>query len=284
MAFDNLKKDASERIIIAAHRGECGGNIPCNTLVSYEIALSHGADMIEVDVTRSIDGTLWILHPGMEKVHLNYHGPEGASSLPELHDDQIRELRYVNYDRAYTQFGLCTFNEVLEQFKGRAYINVDKFWDNPKEISEAIRKYDMTDQVLVKTSPNERNLRMIENFAPDINYMPVCNSSNKDIHFELLKRKINYVGMEVIFPDEKDEIASPEWTERLHSDGKLVWVNAIIYDVRHQLSGGHSDDTAFTVSRDYGWGWLADRGYDIIQTDWTQDLALYLDKTGKRYK
>ena len=35
MSFD-LKKDASERIIIAAHRGECGGNIPCNTIAGDE--------------------------------------------------------------------------------------------------------------------------------------------------------------------------------------------------------------------------------------------------------
>ena len=75
MSFD-LKKDASERIIIAAHRGECGGNIPCNTITAYEIAVSHGADMIEVDVNRSADDTLWILHPKMEQRHLNYAGPE----------------------------------------------------------------------------------------------------------------------------------------------------------------------------------------------------------------
>lgn len=31
-----------------------------------------------------------------------------------------------------------------------------------------------------------------------------------------------------------------------------------------------------------GWGWLADRGYDIIQTDWTLALKTYLEKTGRR--
>ena len=81
MAF-NLMKDASERIIVAAHRGECGGNIPCNTMAAYEIAVRHGADMIEVDLNKSADGTLWILHPKMEYRHLNYLGTEGKVSLP----------------------------------------------------------------------------------------------------------------------------------------------------------------------------------------------------------
>ena len=98
MTFD-IKKDAAERIIIVAHRGSCGGNIPCNTLASYGIAVSHGADMIEVDVNKSADGTLWILHPKMEYRHLNYLGTEGKTSLSELTDEEIRRLRYVNYDR-----------------------------------------------------------------------------------------------------------------------------------------------------------------------------------------
>ena len=33
-----------------------------------------------------------------------------------------------------------------------------------------------------------------------------------------------------------------------------------------------------------GWGWLADRGFDIIQTDWALPLRMYLDETGKRAK
>ena len=63
--------EAKENIIIVAHRGACGGNIPCNTVASYEIALKQGADMIEVDVSCSRDGKLFLFHPGMEIAHLN---------------------------------------------------------------------------------------------------------------------------------------------------------------------------------------------------------------------
>ena len=53
---------------------------------------------------------------------------------------------------------------------------------------------------------------------------------------------------------------------------------------KEQLAGGHSDDTAFTVSEDYGWGWLADRGFDFIQTDWPMMLIDYLKRTDKYFK
>lgn len=283
MAFDNLMKDASQRIIVAAHRGECGGNIPCNTITAYEIAVSHGADMIEVDVSRSADNTLWILHPKMEMRHLGYQGPEGLQSITQLSDARIRELRYLNYDRDFTQFGLCTFDEVLERFKGRCYINVDKFWENPKEISDAIKAHGMLDQIVVKSSPKPELFDLMEEYAPEVCYLPILKTPG-DVHEDLMKRKMNYVGCEVVFDNENEGVGSVEYIDKLHKDNKLVWVNAIIYNYKAQLSAGHSDDTSFTVGPDYGWGWLADRGYDIIQTDWTQSMIIYLNETGKRYK
>ena len=70
----HLKKSAAEKILIAAHRGSFGGNIPCNTIASYEIALKQGADIIEVDVEMGGDGKLYIFHPTMEPHHLCAQG------------------------------------------------------------------------------------------------------------------------------------------------------------------------------------------------------------------
>ena len=63
-----------------------------------------------------------------------------------------------------------------------------------------------------------------------------------------------------------------------------MWANAIIYNYKVQLAAGHSDDTSLTVDPDLGWGWLADRGYDIIQTDWVLAMRQYLESTGKRQR
>ena len=40
----SIQETAQHKIITVAHRGVFGGNIPCNTLTSYEIALHQGAD------------------------------------------------------------------------------------------------------------------------------------------------------------------------------------------------------------------------------------------------
>ena len=176
----SIQETAQHKIITVAHRGVFGGNIPCNTLTSYEIALHQGADMIEIDVDKTADDQLVIFHPGMEWPHLRYKG-----SIRDLTYAEIKEkIRYVNIDDEPTEYTLCTLDEVLETFKNRCFINVDKFWDNPKIISDAIRRHNMTDQIIVKTRPTPEMLNIIETYASDIQYMPVIKEDT--IHEELL--------------------------------------------------------------------------------------------------
>ena len=104
----NLFESAQERLLIVAHRGSCAGNIPCNTMAAYKVALAQGADMIEVDANMSADGTLYSFHPEMEKLHLR-----SDVTIPNLRDEEIRALRYVNYDHARTQFGVATMEESI---------------------------------------------------------------------------------------------------------------------------------------------------------------------------
>lgn len=271
----NLYEKSKENIIVVAHRGAAGGNIPCNTLAAYEIALKQGADMIEVDVSCSRDGKLFLFHPGMELAHLNR-----LMCLGKMKYSRVAKQHYVNYDKTKTQFGIADFDDFLEQFKGRCYINIDKFWSNPEKIYNAIKRHGMIDQMLVKSKPSEKVFTVLEQLAPDIPFMPIVREEHP-VHERLLKSNINYVGVEVLFKKDDSPLAGEEFIEKMHRDKILVWANAIIYDYKEQLSGGHSDDTALTVSEDYGWGWLADRGFDLIQTDWTMMLVDYLRRTGK---
>lgn len=277
MLFD-LRETAKNHRIIVAHRGVSGGNIPCNTMTAYEIALKQGADMIETDLSMTADGELVIFHPKMEKHHFNMDVNLAAMTAKE-----VSELRYVNYDDTPTQFGVLKFDELLEAFKGRCYINIDKFWGAPEAIYRAIKRHGMTDQVLVKSALSEEVLSVLESVAPELPFMPIVKEAHP-AHEALMNRNVNYVGVEVLFKKDDSILATDEFFEKMHKDGKLVWVNSIIYNTKVQLSGGHSDDSALSDSMEYGWGWLGDRGFDIIQTDWPIMLINYLKETGRYYK
>ena len=275
MHFD-LQHDALSRTLITAHRGVWGGNIPGNTLASFEIALRQGADMIELDVSNSSDGELFVFHPGMEHVFLH-----SDRELPDVTASEIRELRFRNSDSTPTQFGINTFDEALEALKGRCYINVDKFWNNVDAIVKAIRRHNMMDQILVKTRPDENVYRYLEENAPDVNYMVILKDHD-DQSEQLLKRKLHYAGAEVLFANEESELASSSYVERMHKAGLLVWVNAIVYNHKTVLTAGHNDDISVVGRMDEGWGWLLDKGYDIIQTDWPMMLKAYINQRNAR--
>ena len=274
MKFD-LRDAASKRLLLVAHRGVWGGNIPCNTIPAYKTALAQGADMIEIDVDRTADGKLIVFHPGMERAFLGFN-----DSLRRHNWDFVKQLRYQNIDNVPTQFGIETLDDVLEEFKGKCFINVDKFWERPKEISDVIRAHGMTDQVLVKTGVQDKYLDIVEEFCADMPYMAIVKSETEIAVAR--KRKINYVGTEVLFEKDTDPLASPEFIEAQHLQDLLVWCNTIVYNYRRVLSGGHNDDTAVLGDPEKGWGWVADRGFDLIQTDRVLELALFLEKTGRR--
>ena len=69
-----------------------------------------------------------------------------------------------------------------------------------------------------------------------------------------------------------------EYIESHHKKGRLLWCNAIVYNYKTVLSAGHTDDVAVLGDPDKGWGWIVDRGFDMIQTDWTLLLRNYLDQ------
>ncbi len=278
MDFD-LRASAKEKLLLVAHRGVSAGNIPCNVIPAYEAAVLQGADMIEIDVDMSADGELFIFHPGMEHAHLNKSGID----ITKMTAEQVRALRFVNFDNTPTQFGLNTLDEVLETFKGRCYINVDKYWEHPKEITEHIRAHGMTEQILVKTGAGKDYWDIIETYAPDTQYMVIVNRDGEEIHKELMRRHINYMGQELTFADDDSPLCSEAYLNRLRRDNILSWVNTLVYDYRAVLAGGHNDDISI-LHPEQGWGWCAEKGFDFIQTDWTLMCREYLEKRGLLYR
>ena len=53
MKFD-FRESAKDHVLIVAHRGMPGGNVPCNTLPAYEMALRQGADIVERELYRGL--------------------------------------------------------------------------------------------------------------------------------------------------------------------------------------------------------------------------------------
>src|SRR5580704_17646470 len=89
------------------HRG-AAGHAPENTLLSIETALSLGAEVIEIDVHRSRDGQLIVMHDDRVVRTTN-----GSGYIRDLTLAQLRALE------------VPTLPEVMQAVKGRASLMIE---------------------------------------------------------------------------------------------------------------------------------------------------------------
>ncbi|MBQ2809886.1 MAG: glycerophosphodiester phosphodiesterase family protein [Clostridia bacterium] len=270
--FENRKEKGSPFLV--AHRGVCGANVPCNTIASYKIALSQGADVVEIDVARSSDGVHYVFHPGMEHVFLG-----SSRQISEMTSSEVDEMFLLNQDHVKTSYKVPYLKDVLTLLKGKAYINVDKFWTDVEGISRVIRECGVEDQVIIKTYPNPSVMADIEKYASDFMFMTMAWGKD-DTSEGLLERNINVIGAEVLFSRDSDECISEEYIAKMHNLGLLVWVNSIIYNEADVISAHHTDDISLYDDPEKGWGWILDKNVDFIQTDWLLMLKDYIAKRG----
>lgn len=257
--------------LIATHRGMVCGNIPHNTLPAFEIALRHGTHILETDVTMNKEGQLFIFHPRQEnnQLKMDIH-------IEQMTEAEIRELRYVNDCRAITEWGILTLDEFLETFKNRCLINLDHGWDFFPELIQKVRNHKMENQILLKSPSKLEFFKAIEELAPDMMFMPIIKEETMALAAQLEHMDVNYVAAELVFPSEDSPLVQETYIRSHHDAGRLLWVNTILYNYLKPLSGGHTDDVAVMGDPDKGWGWNIDKGFDIIQTDWTMALRSYL--------
>ena len=264
--FENAKNGP----LVCAHRGSAAGNVPCNTLAAFAAALMQGADMIELDVALSADGKHYVFHPGMEKAHLRTRGLLRTSSAKK-----IDRLRFYNPDDTKTQYGVNTLAEAFDFLRGKCYINVDKFWTDVHGISRAIRESGVEKQVVVKTGASVAELSQVKKYASDFMFMPIVRSAD-DVTDRLCAQGVNCIGAEVLFKTLSEPCCSPEYIDEMHRKGRILFVNAEVYDIRAVISAGLTDDLSVTEGPEAGWGRLADMGFDVIQTDWAGLVKSYL--------
>ena len=104
------------RPLVIAHRG-ASGERPENTLSAYALAVEQGADMIEIDLHRSLDGVVMIHHDA----ELARLGGEGA-----IEDRTAAELAGLNAaPGAADHERIPTLVDVLEAFGDRIEFNLE---------------------------------------------------------------------------------------------------------------------------------------------------------------
>ncbi|MDO5408297.1 MAG: glycerophosphodiester phosphodiesterase family protein [Eubacteriales bacterium] len=256
------------KVLIAAHRGTSGGNVVQNTSLAYKNALLHGADMIEVDAIMTTDGVFYAFHNGEEDLELGID-----RDIREMSSSEVEELHTLNCMRKVCEQKLEHLEEVLERFRGKCLINIDRSWFYWKEIIALLERMDMKEQLLLKSGVEEQLLQELEESGSDLMYMPIMKTMED---WELVKKyNINVAAAELIFTDLDSDFLKPEFMKELKDAGIAPWVNAITLNDVDILSGLLDDNNAIKNGFDESWGRLMELGFEIIQTDWPALLKEY---------
>ena len=217
LLFDKIKE---KKVLIAVHRGSSGGNIIENTIKSFEIALKYGGDMIEVDAAKSTDGELYSIHQGQEE-RLFF----SKNNVETLDSHEINTLDYRNGNAFKVNQRVEKLEDVFKHFKGDTLINLDRGWDFWEDVFELLHKYDMFDQVILKSPVQDTYLDVLEKFDVPVMYIPIVKTR---LELEqVLERDINTVGAEIIIESENSDFHNKELIQELKEKNLLVWLNAI---------------------------------------------------------
>lgn len=117
---DRLRWTPGRRPLLAAHRGAPAADEAENCLATFERALARGATFIEVDVRKTRDGALVLLHDATLDRTTTGAGPLAERSLAELKRLTLRGLSGND-----TGQRLPTLTEAIDWARGRALLYVD---------------------------------------------------------------------------------------------------------------------------------------------------------------
>ncbi len=254
-------------VLVASHRADWR-NYPENSLEGLRSAIDMGVDIVELDIQRTRDGHLILMHD--ETLDRTTTG-KGAVADTTL--SYIKTLRLRNGCGIRTSQRVPTLEEALIVAKGKVMLNLDKADRYFDEVVALLEKTGTTHQIVMKGSRSPSDVRKAFGHYPDdVIYMPIVNLDKNDAmksvgqFMDLMKP----VAFELLF--RKDSNALPlEIRDKL--EGKsLIWYNTLW----NTMAGGHDDDASLrNVSN--GWGYLIDSlGCRIIQTDRPAMLLDYL--------
>ncbi len=265
-----FSRDGSS-VIVAAHRGDWR-NFPENSLEAIESAIQMGVDIVELDVQRTKDGVLILMHDAT----LN-RTTTGKGKIAEIRMDSISKLRLRNGCAIRTIHKVPTLEEALLLAKGQIMLNLDKSDRYFDEVYQLMKKTGTTKQVIMKgNKPSEQVRELYGKYLDDIIYMPIVNLDKPDAREQLdaFCQDLNPVAFELLFV--KDSNPLPIEVKQSLKGKSLIWYNTL-WDT---MAGGHDDDMSLK-NPDAGYGYLIDTlGARLIQTDRPGLLLEYLRRRG----
>lgn len=264
---EKLFNPANNDVLVVSHRGDW--RYACeNSIEAVENAIRLGVDIVEIDLGRTKDGELIVMHD--DKVDRT---TTGSGYVRDLTLSEIKKLRLRNGCNIKTIYKVPTLEEVLLAAKGHVLLNLDKAFDYFDQVYQLLKKTGTLDLVIMKSdAPAEQVKREYGKYLDEVIFMPKVNLDSPNAIKKLndYLTILNPVAIEFKFSSDENKL--PYDVKKIMAGKAHIWYNTL-WDTH---AGGHDDDCSL-INPDKGYGYLINNlGATILQTDRPAYLIDYL--------
>ncbi|MER9296116.1 glycerophosphodiester phosphodiesterase family protein [Mesorhizobium sp. M0621] len=291
-----------DHIMVAAHRAgsmQAGKTLYAeNSIAAVEGSIAMGAEIVEVDIRRSKDGEFVVMHDSWLDRTTTCKGEVVKRTLAELKTCRL----VVEGTDVVTDETVSTLREMLLATRGRILINLDNKLDvgDLAGMIAVARDLGMAEQVIVKENLwNQSRITTVKAAMDAIGggfqFMPiVADDAVHDAGFaETVDHALSPRAIELINwragAETLTETGGPLFSTRMRAAAVRgnwhIWADtyAIVNKPGGFLAGGRGDELAVQASLPReAWGFWADRGATIIQTDEPKAAIDWLTANGFR--
>lgn len=269
---DQLRKQFldEDNILVIAHRGDWR-YAPENSILALENAIEMGVDMVEIDLKKTRDNKLILMHDQTLDRTTTGKGLVADHTL-----DQIQKLYLKDGAGHKTLYKIPTLEEALNVCKGKVLINLDKAFAYFDKVYPILKKTNTADQIILKgyNKTYKEVSGQLGTYMDSIIYMPIIRLGGKN--YQKLIAELGTHHYEAVeFTFETDTFSIIAEFPQMASQGTRVWVNSLY----PEHNAFHHDDLALTDPESV-YGWYVEKGISMIQTDRPEFLLDHLRKKG----
>ncbi len=217
---DGITEGERKKVDNVAHRG-ASGYAPENTIAAFDLAVDMKADYIEIDVQRSKDGELVLIHDTTVNRTTN-----GTGRVGELTLEQLRKLDAGSwFGSEFAGELIPTFDEILDRYRGKIGILVELkapelYPGIEAQVAEALKKRNMDkskNNKIIIQSFNFESVKKVNELLPRIP-IGVLTSNRADTTVEALQEFSTYAD----WFNPSYGIVTKELVEQVHSLGMKI--------------------------------------------------------------
>ena len=267
--YDELYDSDSDKVMVAAHRADWR-HFPENSLPAVVSCFEMGVDIAEIDVRKTSDGYLVLMHDDTIDRTTN-----GSGSVSGMTYQQLMQYNLKYADGSLSEYKIPLLEDVMLAVRGNGMVNLDKVSGIMPEAYEVLKRTGTVKNAIFKSSDSADSvLAKLDSIGDDAIYMHCisCNATSPTVE-EILATlsKIKPVAVEIVLSTDQHPVLDPAVISQIRQMGVRVWVNTL-WD---SISGGHSDPAEGEEPE--SWDWFIDRGVNMLQTDQPGWMVEYLE-------